>query len=139
MAGIGINLNKIFKRNTIITNLVGYTYSTMSTIAPMILVIGSIIIMNIVLDTEIIEYSHRELFACTILYIFIFSLLTTSPLNAVLSRYMSDIIYKERYEDILPCFYAGLIINIVCKCHDDFLLKIEFWFPIKITAFLIRL
>ena len=85
----------------------------MSTIAPMILVIGSIIIMNIVLDTEIIEYSHRELFACTILYIFIFSLLTTSPLNAVLSRYMSDIIYKERYEDILPCFYAGLIINIV--------------------------
>lgn len=26
---------------------------------------------------------------------------------------MSDVIYEERYEDILPCYYVGLFLNIV--------------------------
>lgn len=45
-------------------------------------------------------------------YIFIFSLLTASPFNSVLSKYMSDVIYEETYEDILPCYYVGMLLNI---------------------------
>lgn len=26
---------------------------------------------------------------------------------------MSDIIYEERYEDILPCYYVGMILNVL--------------------------
>ena len=44
--------------------------------------------------------------------IFIFSLLTASPFNSVLSKYMSDVIYEETYEDILPCYYVGMLLNI---------------------------
>lgn len=29
---------------------------------------------------------------------------------------MSDVIYEERYEDILPCFYVGLCMNILLGC-----------------------
>ena len=45
-----------------------------------------------------------------------FSLLTTSPFNAVLSRYMSDVIFEERYEDVLPCHRVGLLTNICFSC-----------------------
>lgn len=116
MAGIGVKLNRIFEKNTITTNLLGFGYSAVVTIAPMFLVIFDILLMGKVLGISKVGYVDRELFACTILYIFVFSLLTAAPFNAVLSKYMSDVIYEEHYEDILPCFYIGLLLNIVFSC-----------------------
>ena len=111
MAGIGIKLNRIYSKNTIATNLMGFGYSTVITIAPMFLVIAAVIIMQILLGFSSIGYAQRELYSCTVLYIFVFALLTASPFNAVLSKYMSDVIYEEKYENILPCYYVGLLLN----------------------------
>lgn len=116
MAGIGVKLNKIFSKNTMVTNLVGFGYSSVMTIAPMCLVMLAIMVMQYILGFNWLEYAVRELFSCTVLYIFIFALLTSSPFNSVLSRYLSDVIYEEAYEDILPCFYAGLGINVPLTC-----------------------
>ena len=74
----------------------------------MLLVILDILLMGFVLDFDSVAYLERELFSCTVLYMFIFSLMSVSPFNAVLSKYMSDVIYEERYQDILPCYYLGL-------------------------------
>lgn len=113
MAGIGVKLNKIYGKNTITTNVVGMGYSTLMTIAPMLVVMGALLLVEYLLDFSSVGYATRELFSSTILYIFIFALLTASPFNSVLSRYMSDVIYEETYEDILPCYYVGLILNIM--------------------------
>ena len=113
MAGIGLRLNKIFHKNTIITNIYGFGYSTIATIAPMLLVIGNIMLMQLCLGASRESYASRELFSATVLYIFIFSLLVVSPLPAVLSKYMSDIIHEEAWEDILPSYYIGLIFCVV--------------------------
>ena len=116
MAGIGVKLNKIFNKNTIATNLFGFGYSAVITVAPMFLVIAAVFIMGQLLDVAKIDYASRELYSCTLLYIFVFALLTASPFNAVLSRYMSDIIYNETYDDILPCYFVGLIMNLSFSC-----------------------
>ena len=116
MAGIGVKLNRIFKKKSVFANLVGFTYSTVATVAPMILVIVTIVLMGWVLGLDESEYLEREIFFCTLLYIFIFALLSASPFNAVLSKYMSDAIFEERYQDILPCYYLGLVFNIVFSC-----------------------
>lgn len=113
MAGIGVKLNKIYSKNTIATNLFGAGYSTLITVAPMFLVIITVLLMQYLLGFSKISYATRELYSCTVLYIFIFALLTASPFNAVLSKYLSDIIYEEKYEDILPCFYLGLFMNTI--------------------------
>ena len=113
MAGIGVKLNKIYSKNTIATNLFGAGYSTMITVAPMFLVIIAVLLMQYLLGFSKISYATRELYSCTVLYIFIFGLLTASPFNAVLSKYLSDIIYEEKYADILPCFYVGLFMNTI--------------------------
>ncbi len=116
MAGIGVRLNRIFEKNTILTSLYGFTYSTVVTIAPMFVIIGNIFLMDKVLGVSKVGYVPRELFACTVLYIFIFSLLSASPFNAVLSKYLSDVIYEERYQDIMPCYYLGMLLNLSLSC-----------------------
>ena len=116
MAGIGVKLNKIFEKNTLTTDMLGFIYSSVVTIAPMMVVILNLVLMEYVLGFSKVGYAQRELFSCTVLYTFIFSLLTAAPFNSVLSRYMSDIIYEERYQDILPCYYLGMVLNIGLSC-----------------------
>ncbi len=116
MAGIGVRLNRIYGKGSIAMHLLGFGYSMMVTIAPMVVVIGNIMLMSSVLGYDKLGYADRNLFSATILYIFIFALLTAAPFNAVLSRYMSDVIYEEQYDDIMPCYYTGLILNIALSC-----------------------
>lgn len=111
MAGIGIRLNKIFKRHTLIHTLYGSGYSMLATVTPMLVVIGAMLLMYVFLGFDSVRYYDRELFSCTILYVFIFSLLAASPFNSVLSKYVGDRIFEERYEDILPCIYVGMALN----------------------------
>lgn len=116
MAGIGVKLNRIYQKNTITTHMIGFFYSTVLTIAPVLVVIANLMLMQKVLKFNTVSYFDRELFSCTVLYVFIFSLLTTSPFNAVLSRYLSDVIFEDRYEDVQPCHRIGLLTNLCFSC-----------------------
>ena len=125
MAGIGVKLNRIYHKNTITTNIIGFFYSTVVTIAPVLVVIINLMLMQKVLKFNTVGFFDRELFSCTVLYVFIFSLLTTSPFNAVLSRYLSDVIFAERLEDVQPCHRVGFLTNICFSCL--FAIPFCFW------------
>ena len=111
MAGIGIKLNKFFDKGTVTGYLAGSGYSVVTTIAPMLLVIADILAMQKILGYSDAAYGSRQLFQATILYIFVFALLASAPLNAVLSRYVSDVIFNETYSDIMAAFHLGLWIS----------------------------
>lgn len=113
MAGIGLKLNRIFSKNTITSYLAGFAYSSVSTVTPMLVVILNILLMGYFLKFDSLGFVERELFSCSVLYIFIFALLTAAPFNSVLSKYLSDVIFEERYEDIRPCFFLGLLMNLI--------------------------
>lgn len=124
MAGIGIDLHRVFKKQTIVSALVGVGYSTIATIAPMLVIMASLLLMYFFLGYDSVLYFDRELFACTVLYIFIFSLLTSSPWNSVISKYLTDKIFDEEIQDVLPCYYVGLLLNLSLSC----LLAIPFYY-----------
>lgn len=111
MAGVGVKLNKIYEKHSLITTVSGITYSVIITIAPMILIVIALFGEEYLLGFDRIGYDTRELFSCTVLYIFIFSLIITSILNAVISRFLSDMFYEEKYNEVLPCFYTCLLIT----------------------------
>ncbi|MCR5639950.1 MAG: exopolysaccharide Pel transporter PelG [Lachnospiraceae bacterium] len=113
MAGIGVKLNRLYEKNTLITTLSGISYSMIITIAPMIIGMLMIWAMSFVLGFSDLDYARRELFSCTVLYIFIFALVVTASLNAVISRYMADVIFQERYGEIMACFYYCLLLIVV--------------------------
>lgn len=117
MAGIGVKLNKIYEKNTITSDLYGFIYSTIITIGPMLVVMAAILLMRYLLGFSMLGYAARNLYSCTVLYIFIFAFLVIAPFNPVLSRYLSDTLYEERYEDILPSYYLGFfMVLLVGSC-----------------------
>ncbi len=70
MAGIGIKLNKFFEKSSVTSYIVGSGYSVISTIAPMLVVIGVILIMQAILGYSDASYSNKQLFQSTVLYVF---------------------------------------------------------------------
>ena len=66
MAGIGVRLNRIFEKNTLTTNLVGFFYSTVVTVAPMFVIIINLILMEYLLDFARAVFLHDSLY----LYLF---------------------------------------------------------------------
>ena len=71
MAGIGVKLQKIYDRRTILANLAGFGYSTMVTIAPMFVVIGNVMLMSHFLGYETV-CEKRIIFRHGTLYFYIF-------------------------------------------------------------------
>lgn len=71
MAGIGVRLNKIYGKNTLTTDLVGVGYSTVVTIAPMLVVIGAIVAMEYFLGFSRIRDIGRENFFLVRYFIFL--------------------------------------------------------------------
>lgn len=136
MAGVGIQLKKIYSKQTLTTNLIGFGYSLILTIAPMLFVIAAMTGMQAILEVSKTGYAMRELYAGTVLYIFIFSLLGASPFNSVISRYIADVIYNEKYADIRPCYYTGMVLHIlVCSLfvipfciHEHLVGKVDIWY-----------
>ena len=49
MAGIGVDLKKIYEKHTLTTNLLGIGYSAVVTVAPMFVVIVNILLMIVAL------------------------------------------------------------------------------------------
>ena len=113
MAGIGFELRKIFKKNSVIAKLRGSAFAAVITVGPLIMIIVTLFLMYLFLGYSDILFASRELLANTILYIFIFSLCSTAPFNAVISRYIADKIYENQEQDILPCYYVTLTANVV--------------------------
>ena len=116
MAGIGVKLNKIYEKNTITTDLYGFLYSTFVTISPMLMVMAAVLAMRFLLGFSLLGYAVRKLYSCTVLYMFIFSFLVLAPFNSVISRYLSDTLYEDRYADILPCYYMGFFMTLLLGC-----------------------
>ena len=112
MAGIGFELKKVFKKNSVIAKLRGSGYAMVTTIGPLIMVIVTLFLMYFFLGYSNILFASKELLASTILYIFIFSLCTSAPFNSVVSRYVADKIFENQEEDIMPAYYSALTMNI---------------------------
>ena len=112
MAGIGIQLNRIFQKRTITSSVYGIAFSVTYTVGPMLMVVGCLLLMYTVLGFSEVHYSERELFSSSLLYIFIFSLLTTSPFNATLSKYMTDEIYLDHFDDVRASAIVGITANL---------------------------
>jgi len=135
LAGIGFELKKLFKTTSVVQKLRGSLYAAMTTIGPLILIIVTLFLMYFFLGYADILFSSKDILASTILYVFIFSLCSTAPFNAVLSRYIADKIYENCEQDILPSYYAGLGFNIVFSSIFGTIFCLWEFFVGKVDAF----
>lgn len=108
MAGIGFELKKVFRKSGFFNVFKGVLYASASTIGPIILVITALLAINTMMNYFNIPYFQREILSSAILYAFVFSLIIATSIGTVLSRYISDKIFNEEEEDIIPSLYGSI-------------------------------
>ena len=89
MAGIGFRLEKILSKNSYLNLLEGYAFSAIVSAGPILLTIFSIGILSVVTLGQV---SMREVmvFRSLVVYIYAASLITSSPAQMIITRYLSD-------------------------------------------------
>ena len=141
MAGIGFELKKIFKEEGFFSKVRAYAYSALVSIGPFILctmiIAGIIVFMNF-MD---VTFKNRELFIATVVYAFIFAQIFASGFKMLITRFIADMLYKEKYELVLPSLYGVISIAVLLS---GIAAIIFYWnsplpLPIKFVSYLLFL
>ncbi len=86
----------------------GILYASASTIGPIILVIISLLGIHMLMNYFEVPFFQREILSGAILYAFVFSLIIATSIGTLLSRYISDKIFNEEEQDIIPSLYGSI-------------------------------
>lgn len=124
MAGIGFSLKKLFNKKGIFNLCRAYGYAGLICAGPMIL--GVILLLGITFLSQLVGMGRhsRELLNCMLTYSLLASLTITSFFNMIVTRYISDMLYEEKTDKIMPSFYgsSGLLLTAGCAVWGIFLL-----------------
>lgn len=113
MAGIGFELKKLFRHTGVFASLRAFGYATVITTGPMLLGVVLILgLMGICVLGKISSFD-RELLICMITYVLLASVTVTSYLSMVVTRFTADMLFEERYEDVLPSFWGSALLMMV--------------------------
>lgn len=113
MAGIGFQLKKMFNERGFLANVRAYSYSAIVTVGPLALCILLMTFVQQLLLAVDTPYAERELFLAASEYALIFSQIITGGFNLIVSRYVADQIYLEKYENILSSMYGVMSICVL--------------------------
>ncbi|MFQ5603950.1 MAG: exopolysaccharide Pel transporter PelG [bacterium] len=138
MAGIGFKLRKIFEHDTYLDNFRGIIFSASIAGGPIFFSILCLILLGI-FSSVFLSSQDMRLFLITIVYIFAFSLISTGVTQLLITRYLSDLIYKNEMQQILPTFSSVLTVTVISQLLIGlpfmFFWQIEFLF--KFTALIL--
>ena len=114
MAGVGFELKKIFKDNSSVLNsLKGYSVTAVVTEGPMILTMLMLFLIRYLMKYYHASYKEQEIFLFMITYVLIFSLILSNTVLMLINRYISDCIYNEEMENVLPSFFGIVFLVLV--------------------------
>lgn len=122
MAGIGFELKKIYGRKTLVANLWGSIYATMTTIGPAVLSAVLILVLKLLLDQAGLTVLEERFFVSSTVHAFIIATLSAVFFAAPVSRYISDCIYLGKESDICPSAFGVLTLSTIVSGIIMFLL-----------------
>ncbi|WP_187442877.1 exopolysaccharide Pel transporter PelG [Rossellomorea vietnamensis] len=105
MAGIGFHLQHLFSKETYSSKLKAYGFASLVTAGPWIIITAAIGLIQAVIGRfPAISSADKELFIFTVSYCFIFSQILFSTQQLTATRFVSDLIYEKKYNEIMPAF-----------------------------------
>lgn len=106
MAGIGFELNKLINKKSFFSKVSGYFYITSSCLGSMIL--GFVLLFSIQAMAKALGQDDiiSQRFTGYITNTVFLSMIIFGAFSLVLSRYISDMIYSKRENQILPSFWG---------------------------------
>jgi len=108
MAGIGFELKKLFDKKSAIGYFRAYTYTTVVTTGPFLLMTGMVLMIQLLFSIFDVPYFTKQLYIASVSYPFIFSHIISSGFAMLITRYIADKIYSKEYNEIIPSLYGML-------------------------------
>ncbi len=109
MAGIGFQLTKLMQKRTLAGGLHAYGFAALIGSGPWALSMVTLAALGLVLHRAG-QTREFDLFFVTVTHIFAFSLVTTGPLQLLLSRYSADAIFAKQDEKVFPSLLGALAV-----------------------------
>lgn len=138
MAGIGFELKKLFDKDGIAARVRAYGYASFVVSGPMIL--GIILLLGVLALAQMdgAGRPERELLISLFTYSLLFSLIVSSILSVICTRYLADALYQKRKKLVLPSFYGsvGLVLIIGGLAYGTFLYFSGVPFAYQVLSFL---
>lgn len=128
MAGIGFELRKMFKNGSITSKIKGTVYATFTTIGPTIIFLLMLLGINFAVRVLEVSEKDRMFFSSASTYGFIFAILISGSLNTILSRYVSDMLFKKNNEKIPPALFGSMFISAIIAGIFSLILCVVLYF-----------
>ncbi|CAE6749980.1 hypothetical protein R69927_02120 [Paraburkholderia domus] len=109
MAGIGFELRKIMRRETLVGVARAYAYAGLISSGPLILSIFGILIIGLISLTSVIPTFAIVQFQVSVTYLIALSLILTGPLQLSFTRFISDRLFEKR-DDLVLSNYNGVVL-----------------------------
>lgn len=114
MAGVGYELKKLFRsRGGYLNTLKAYGITAVVTEGPMVLSIVMLFAIRRLLRLWGAVYGTQEVYLITTTYILVFSLIVSNTFLMFISRFISDCIYEDKKEQILPSFFSLAVLELL--------------------------
>ncbi|WP_197330806.1 exopolysaccharide Pel transporter PelG [Ralstonia syzygii] len=106
MAGIGFELRKMLRRDSLLGLLRAYTYAGIISSGPCILSIVGILLIGILSLPFVIPGVLITQVQVSVTYLIALSLIVTGPLQLALTRFTSDRLFEKHADLVLPNYHA---------------------------------
>ena len=113
MAGIGFELKRLFRRKGLFATMRAYGYAGIVCTGPMLL--GVLLQVGILVLCGLwgVGRANQDLLVCMVTYTLLASLLLTSFFSMPVTRFLADMLFAEREDEILPSFWGSNAIILV--------------------------
>lgn len=113
MAGIGFELKRLFKRKGLFATMRAYGYAGIVCTGPMLL--GVLLQVGILVLCGLwgVGRANQDLLVCMVTYTLLASLTLTSFFSMPVTRFLADMLFAEREEEVLPSFWGSSAIMLV--------------------------
>jgi len=129
MAGIGFELRKVLKRDKLASIVKAYGYAAMLSSGPWVVSIIAIIAVGFINISNYLGQSVAN-FQIIVTYAIALasSLIVTGLLQLPYTRYVADLIFKHREDEVLPSYFGSIFLSWILG--TPFILYVVFWaFP----------
>src|SRR6266702_3450618 len=134
MAGIGFELRKMLRRNTLLGLMQAYTYAGLIGAGPWVLSIVGILLIGVLSIPFVLPTGLITQFQVSVTYLISLSLVLTGPLQLAYTRFTSDRLFEKRRDLVLPNFHAVMFIVTVASTVLGGL-AVVFLFPQQTAAY----
>jgi uncharacterized membrane protein len=102
LAGIGFELRKLLRRESLLGMLRGYGYAGLISSGPWVLSILSVMLIGIISVGIVVPQRQVQIFLVSITYIMASSLILTGLMQLMFTRFVADRLFQRKREVVMP-------------------------------------